>query len=743
MTKKNSSPLKYILVVLSWFCAAGVFFIVLLNLMVLPGAIDTAEVRMSAILHANISVNRALYVPLAGLRCDGVQLSRLIKVADRKILVRSEFSKLIISIDIPGYLFHRTDTQWIRKVEAASLDISAENSMQVSVQPDVSKAAAVSGEISAVFSGKSYTSKRNPGFMDEILWEKVGSLAEKPYFPGKVSIDAVSIELQKSDTTIQAIPDFQFALNHEKQDSVLNAEFSGGCTGRLHLNYQGKSAEGTVAVSGINPGELASISSRFSDKQISGRLSLSAELRAPVPGIAGIKGSVTLHDGAVLLPSVSEQPVVGINAEYGFDLTWDAQAPMPPPRILGQVTGSNPAVVAENQDELRRERTGRHGEILMRRGQLRFNGVEAEVLPALRGIFPGEEPGYPRFDLRVNLPETEVQSLANAVPAKLMGPFRDMVLKGTLAWSLDLEVPLGNVGEMNWRTSHELNNFGVESFPEELNIYRLSEGFIHYIPGTSLYLRALPQKSVGFDLMLDISEHTPGWIYRHMDTPGAVSTPAFIDADSSRQAFGLFYGGTPLPDYRYVYLENISPWIIKSVLTAEDGDFFFHDGINWYTFKNAVARNLAAGDIELGASTLTMQLIKNLFLTMDREYVRKLHEAFLVFIANYDAGIPRERILELYLNMVEFGPDIYGVDYAARYYFGKSAADVSLIESVWLASVLPSPRRYHRYYEDGAVTDYWRRHMNSYLDIMLERERISQKDYDQAVSAPLIFKKAE
>ena len=102
----------------------------------------------------------------------------------------------------------------------------------------------------------------------------------------------------------------------------------------------------------------------------------------------------------------------------------------------------------------------------------------------------------------------------------------------------------------------------------------------------------------------------------------------------------------------------MSPWIPKAVLTAEDGDFFFHNGINWFTFKNAVERNFSAGEVELGASTLTMQLIKNLFLSPDRALMRKIHEAVLVYLTEEAVPVSKDRLLELYLNLVEFGPGL-------------------------------------------------------------------------------------
>jgi membrane peptidoglycan carboxypeptidase len=197
----------------------------------------------------------------------------------------------------------------------------------------------------------------------------------------------------------------------------------------------------------------------------------------------------------------------------------------------------------------------------------------------------------------------------------------------------------------------------------------------------------------------------------------------------------------PDPTYRYVRLEDMSPWVVRAVLTAEDGDFFFHDGVNFYTLPRALARNLRAGEIRYGASTISMQVVKMLFLEDDRVFSRKLQEVLLVYLMEHEVPVSKPRILEIYLNIAEFGPGVFGISDAARYYFGKSPADLDAGEAVWLASILPSPKRYHRYYERGGISDGWFERMKSYFDVMLERERMSEDEYEQAVAEKPSFEK--
>ena len=373
-----------------------------------------------------------------------------------------------------------------------------------------------------------------------------------------------------------------------------------------------------------------------------------------------------------------------------------------------------------------------------------MNGITVEILPALRGLFPatdGEKPPEVlpvRTDLRVTLPETSLQQIADALPEGLIGPFAGISLAGTLAWNLDLEVPNARIAEMNWKSSTELEGFEVTAIPEALDVYRLNRRFTYLLPDGRYGFRRLieipPPREVSMRWKREVSERTDRQIARAGQADAAPgSVPRLLPSDPDDSPFGS--PGDPVDtSYRYVYLEEISPWIPKAVLTTEDGDFFFHKGINWFSFKNAVERNIRAGEIELGASTLTMQLVKNLYLTNNRAFLRKLHEAFLVFLLENDTGVSKERILELYLNLVEFGPNIYGVEEATRYYFGLAPRELNVVEALWLATVLPSPRRYHRYFEAGAISDGWHEHMKNYLDIMLERGRMTKQEHARAVT---------
>jgi len=157
---------------------------------------------------------------------------------------------------------------------------------------------------------------------------------------------------------------------------------------------------------------------------------------------------------------------------------------------------------------------------------------------------------------------------------------------------------------------------------------------------------------------------------------------------------------------RYVPLLRISPDLQHAVIAAEDGRFFQHHGFDWEEIRDAVYDELEEGRVR-GASTITQQLVKNLCFTTHRSVVRKAVEFTLVPLAEWILG--KQRILELYLNVVEWGPGVYGAEAAAQYHYRVSAARLDPDQAARLAAILPNPRRR----KPGQ--------MNTYSTIILER----------------------
>jgi len=136
-------------------------------------------------------------------------------------------------------------------------------------------------------------------------------------------------------------------------------------------------------------------------------------------------------------------------------------------------------------------------------------------------------------------------------------------------------------------------------------------------------------------------------------------------------------------------LENISSHLVKAVIVAEDDAFFQHEGLDMDEMKASFKTNWRKKKIARGGSTITMQLVKNLYLSSDKNPLRKFNEIILAL--DMENRVPKRRILEVYLNVVQWGDGIYGAQAASRHYFGKSAGLLSPMESAYLAALLPNP----------------------------------------------------
>lgn len=161
-------------------------------------------------------------------------------------------------------------------------------------------------------------------------------------------------------------------------------------------------------------------------------------------------------------------------------------------------------------------------------------------------------------------------------------------------------------------------------------------------------------------------------------------------AKESRQSFRRIHSWVPL--------RSIPPDLVNAVVVAEDGLFWTHGGFDWFEVKESLVRNISERKIARGASTITQQLVKNLYLSPSRNPLRKVREWVLTWWM--EQNLSKTRILELYLNVIEWGDGVYGVQAASRVYFGKDVSLLSREEAVRLAAVIPSPHR-HRPDDDS------------------------------------------
>ncbi|MCU0452196.1 MAG: monofunctional biosynthetic peptidoglycan transglycosylase [Bacteroidetes bacterium] len=161
---------------------------------------------------------------------------------------------------------------------------------------------------------------------------------------------------------------------------------------------------------------------------------------------------------------------------------------------------------------------------------------------------------------------------------------------------------------------------------------------------------------------------------------------SFIDRERAEKR-----KGTVTKHWRSI--DRISENLVAAVIVAEDGTFWSHEGFDWFELKESLVRNIKEQRAARGASTITQQLIKNLFLSPSKNPLRKYHEWLLTWYA--ERTLTKRRILELYLNEIEWGRGLYGAEAASRRYFGVSASELTREQAARLAAVIPNPVRFH------------------------------------------------
>ena len=165
----------------------------------------------------------------------------------------------------------------------------------------------------------------------------------------------------------------------------------------------------------------------------------------------------------------------------------------------------------------------------------------------------------------------------------------------------------------------------------------------------------------------------------------------------------------------WVPLSNISPYLVKAVLIAEDDKFWSHEGFDYEAIQKALEKDMKAGRFKFGGSTISQQLARNLYLSPAKNPLRKMREAIITW--RMEKILSKRRILELYLNLMEWGEGIFGVEAASRHYYGKPSSELTPQEAARLAAVLPNPRKY------SPVSDqrYVMNRSNLIYNIMIQR----------------------
>ena len=298
-----------------------------------------------------------------------------------------------------------------------------------------------------------------------------------------------------------------------------------------------------------------------------------------------------------------------------------------------------------------------------RAGQLRIGkGTRVtlgEIAMRLEGL---TDTHGPRLTLAVAMDSLTGPGVQRSLPRALLGPLADLSVRGSWDWHASLDVDLSKPDSVRYQADVIPHGLTLDAAGSGLRLGGLQGPFLAtiHLPHDRLVRR-------------DLSAANP-----HFRTLNDISAPLRF-----------------------------------AVVTNEDGGFFWHRGFNTGAIQLAVAANLRAGSYKRGAGTITMQLARNLFLGHRRTLSRKGQEVVLAWVLEHLVGVPKERLLEIYLNIIEWGPNLHGADEAARFYFDKDAADLDLSEALFMTIVIPSPSKWRwRLDNNGALRPYARAQMH-------------------------------
>ncbi|MGG7033918.1 MAG: transglycosylase domain-containing protein [Flavobacterium sp.] len=184
-----------------------------------------------------------------------------------------------------------------------------------------------------------------------------------------------------------------------------------------------------------------------------------------------------------------------------------------------------------------------------------------------------------------------------------------------------------------------------------------------------------------------------------------------------------------LANPNYVTMNQISPYLKKCVLTTEDPSFFSHKGFIGEAFRQSIIKNIKTKKFTRGGSTISMQLVKNVFLTREKTLSRKMEEILLVYLLENNRIASKERMLEVYFNIIEWGPNVYGIGEASRYYFQKHPSQLTLNECLFLANIIPSPKKFmYQFNDQGNLKDQALRQQRYLTNLMSRRGLLPELD---------------
>lgn len=181
----------------------------------------------------------------------------------------------------------------------------------------------------------------------------------------------------------------------------------------------------------------------------------------------------------------------------------------------------------------------------------------------------------------------------------------------------------------------------------------------------------------------------------------------------------------------YVPLPKISRFLQRSIIASEDSLFYQHEGFDWESIQKNAIENWKKGRYKRGGSTITQQLAKNMFLTKEKTLLRKALEAVITY--QIEKTLTKNEILERYLNVIEFGKNIYGINAASEFYFKKKPSQLNIPESAFLAMILPNPIKNSRSFFTKKLSSFAKSRISRIIDDLYQTQRISEDEFDEAM----------
>jgi hypothetical protein len=297
----------------------------------------------------------------------------------------------------------------------------------------------------------------------------------------------------------------------------------------------------------------------------------------------------------------------------------------------------------------------------------------------------------PRFIAKSETGKFPASNLFESLPKGLFNNLQGIKVQGDMSFSLFADVDFANPDSLKFNVDLSPYNFKINAFGAE-NFYAINDTFTYVVFENGFALREIP-------------------------------------IDSS-------YIG-------YTKLNTISTNLLNAVVTSEDGGFFFHKGFDFDGIRYAMVQNLTNKRFARGRSTITQQIVKNVYLNRSKNIMRKAEEALIVWLIETQRIATKERLLEIYFNIIEWGPNVYGPIEASKFYFDKLPSNLSLNESLFLTSIIPRPKSFTSSIDSlGNLTPFiWENHLRI-ARIMLERGTISQEEFDKLEPKLILCKQA-